>query len=128
LDKETSDYYRKIYIENIPKFLKLDGDSIALYTSNGMCICNGYDRIVVGDYGAFIEYNKSQAISENYMIKKGQEYRIYDNKYSKSVKYHWYTIKDGSDVKIYWQRRKVNYADYLPNRYYVSPHEVFIKE
>ena len=127
LSKDMSDKYRKLYLENIPTFLDINGDNTCLYTKLGMCICTSYDRIVIGDYGAFIEYTKEQAITDNYIIKPGQEYRIYDKKYSKHVKYHWYTTKDDSNIKIYWQRKTVKYADYLRNRYYVSPHEVYIK-
>lgn len=96
-----------------------------MYTLNGSLICKGYNRIVVGDYGAFIEYEKELS-NDNYIVKKGQEYRINDAKYSKNVKYHWYTINDESDIKIYWQRKPVPYADYKKNMYYVSPHEVKI--
>jgi len=37
-------------------------------------------------------------------------------------------IDDNSQVKIYKQKRKVRYADYLPKKYYVSVHEVLINE
>lgn len=124
LTSELSWKYRNFFKENLPDFLKIYGDTIPLYTNNGTLICNGYDRIVIGDYGAFIEFTKSQANSSEYIVKPGEEYRIDDNNYSKNVKYHWYTINDGSDIKIYWQRKKVTYADYKVNRYYISPHEV----
>ena len=62
----------------------------------------------------------------SFIIKPGQEYRIDDERYSKNVKYHWLTINDNSDVKIYHQMRTVAYADYLPDKYYVSVHEVLV--
>lgn len=89
-----------------------------------MKISNSYDRIVIGDYGAFIEIDKKDMIKENIKIKEGEEYRIYDTRYSNNVKYFWYTTKDNSNIKIYYQRRKVNYADYKIDKYYVSVHEV----
>jgi len=36
------------------------------------------------------------------------------------------TINDDSDIKIYHQMRTVAYADYLPDKYYVSVHEVLV--
>lgn len=125
LKKDLSKKYRNLYKENIPDLLKIDGDNINLYTLNGSLICKGYNRIVIGDYGAFIEYEKELA-NDNYVIKQGQEYRINDPKYSKNVKYHWYTIDDNSNIKIYWQRKTVTYADYKKDMYYISPHEIKI--
>jgi len=124
LNKELSAKYRGLYNDNIPEFLYINGDDKPLYSLNGTLICKGYTRIVIGDYGAFIEYTKEQAADENYKVKEGQEYRINDERYSKNVKYHWYTAKDKSDIKIYYQQKRVTYADYLPKMYYISPHEV----
>lgn len=123
LPEDLSPKYREFFKENIPEWLSVDGAKTGLATINGTPICNGYDRIVIGDYGAFVEYPK-EAISSEYIIQHGQEYRVYDDKYKKSVKYVWLTIDDGSGIKIYQQKRGVRYADYKPNKYYVSVHEV----
>ena len=126
LPEELSQKYRNFFLENIPPHLKTDGDNLCLYTKKGNLICKRYNRIVVGDYGAFIEFSKEDA-ADNFCVKIGQEYRINDPKYSKNVKYLWYTIDDDSDIKIYYQKRRVNYADYKRGMHYVSVHEVFIK-
>lgn len=42
-----------------------------------------------------------------------------------NVKYLWLTADDDSDVKIYDQKRSVEYADYKPGMLYVSVYEVF---
>lgn len=84
----------------------------------------GYDRIVIGDYGAFIEFDNNKAIVESFIIAPGQEYRIEDERYSKNVKYIWLTVYDGSGIKVYFQKKGVSYADYKPGKYYVSVHEV----
>ncbi len=126
LSKNLSEKYRQFYIDNLPKGFLLEGSSDALYTKNGTLICNGYKRIVVGDYGAFIEFDKEQANAEQYIIAPGQEYRVNDQKYAKNVKYIWMTIADDSNIKIYKQKKKVTYADYKSGFYYVSPHECII--
>lgn len=125
LTKELSEEYRSLFRENIPLFLNESGSSDILYTLNGTPICNGYDRIVVGDYGAFIEFSQEHVASK-FIIQKGQEYRVYDKKYKNNVKYIWLTIDDQSNIKIYFQKRKVSYADYKPKKYYISVHEVKI--
>ena len=122
---ELSIQYRKLFFGNIPCFLDVQGSPYTqLYTSCNTLICNGYDRVVVGDYGAFLELSEEQ-ICANLIIKKGQEYRVNDEKYKNNVKYVWLTVDDGSDVKIYLQKKGVAYADYQPGKYYISVHEVF---
>lgn len=52
-------------------------------------------------------------------------YRAKDPRYAEHVKYLWLTADDGSDVKVYDQKRSVEYADYKPGMLYVSVYEVF---
>ena len=118
LPKEESVKYREIYKQNIPSFLSISGGG-KLFTMNGTLLCDNYDRIVIGDYGAFIEFSKP---ASKLVIEKGQEYRLTEQ--YKNVKYNWVTINDGSHIKIYHQRKTVTYADYLVGKFYVSVHEV----
>lgn len=53
------------------------------------------------------------------------KYRVEDPRYAEHVKYLWLTTDDGSDVKVYEQKRPVEYADYKPGMLYVSVYEVF---
>ena len=127
LNKKLSAEVRQKYLDNIPKVLCIEGDiNFKIYTLSNTLISNGYNRIVIGDYGAFVEFDKSQIIRENIKIKSGQEYRINDPKYSENVKYIWLTAKDDSDIKIYYQKRTVTYADYKEEMFYVSPYEIKI--
>ena len=118
LPKELSDKLRTVYRRNIPIFLNVDGGG-ALYSKKGYLICEHYDRIVVGDYGAFVEFSVAPV---EFVTKKGQEYR-YNPKYS-NIKYYWLTLPKDDSVKIYLQKKEVTYADYKPEKYYVSVHEV----
>ena len=99
---------RETYIKNIPASLSLTGGGY-LYTKRGNLITDKYNRIVVGDYGAFVEFEKPTA---KVVVKSGEEYRLTNNY---QVKYEWLTIPDGSDIKIYHQKHTVDYADYLPD-------------
>lgn len=124
LPEELSQRYREFFRENIPEWLPVAGGNIPLYTSRGTIIAYSYRRIVIGDYGAFIEFD-TEPYNKPFIVKPGQEYRVSDNRYSQNVKYEWYTVDDGSNVKIYYQKRQVNYADYKTEMFYVSVHEVF---
>lgn len=119
-----SEKARNFYKRNIPEWLKENGDNIPLYTNKGSLIAKRYTRIVIGDYGAFIEFELEDIEKiGSFRIAPGQEYRIEDR--YKNVKYLWFTIADGSNIKIYFQKGLVDYADYKINKFYVSVHEVF---
>ena len=125
LPEKLSISARSIYNQTIPNFLQ-NLKNQSLYTINGSCICNSFDRIVIGDYGAYIEFSSEQANKDLFIIAPGQEYRL-EPRYS-NVKYIWLTIDDNSKIKIYYQKNTVKYADYIPNKYYVSVYEVYPKE
>lgn len=116
---------RAEFKEALPKWCNVSGDTISLETANGTVITNGYNRIVIGDYGAFVEFSHAQADMRHLKIKEGQSYRIEDPRYAEHVKYLWLTADDDSDVKVYEQKRPVEYADYKPGMLYVSVYEVF---
>lgn len=116
---------RAEFKEALPEWCNVSGDTIPLETANGTVIANGYSRIVIGDYGAFIEFSRVQAYMRRLKIKEGQAYRVEDPRYAEHVKYLWLTADDGSDVKVYEQKRPVEYADYMPGMLYVSVYEVF---
>ncbi len=124
LPKKLAPQMLELYEKHLPDWCEMDGDDVTLMTTEGTVIANGFNRVVIGHYGPFIEFYRSQAQKENICCKKGQEYRFRDDKYRHSVKYFWYTAKDGSDVKIYFQQKGVTYADYKPDLFYVSPFEV----
>lgn len=75
-------------------------------------------------HGAFIEISPDDMVMDSIVVKRGQEYRINNPKYSERVKYQWFTARDRSDCKLYFQQKGVTYADYKPNKWYISPFEV----
>lgn len=96
-----------------------------IVTLNGTTLANKYERIVIGHYGAFIEISDDDINHLFIKVREGQEYRINNSKYADHVKYEWYTTHDESDCKLYFQKRTVDYADYKPGYWYISPYECF---
>lgn len=127
MPKEYSKRCREIYRETLPSWAKIEGDNKPLYSTAGTLLCKAYDRIVIGDYGAFIEVKPSDMLTDNLCVAKGQEYR-YTDRYKDRIKYYWLTAKDGSNVKVYQQLKGVTYADYQPDRFYISPFEASLQE
>lgn len=125
LSPQLSQIMRKFYIENLPlppEFKDLKGRRIVLLSSCGTVLLQEYDRIVVGDYGAFIEFTRP---ASPLIVEKGQSYRQ-QPRYKNNVKYDWLTLQDDSHIKVYHQKRTVKYADYLVGKYYVSPYQIKI--
>lgn len=116
---------REKYKSALPGWCNMEGnDAMSLFSLDGTRLCNGYDRIVIGDYGAFVEISPDHILQNNLHCKVGQEYRFSDERFAKNVKYLWLTASDHSDCKIYLQKKRVDYADYVPGMYYISPYEV----
>jgi hypothetical protein len=127
LPDELSNRVRKEYARALPYYMNTIGDPVCdLYSSKGVLIATGYARIVIGDYGPYIEMEEHHVEKDNLVTAKGQEYRL-KKPYCDNIKYEWLTTRDLSGVKIYKQVRGVTYADYRPGCYYVSPYEVIMK-
>jgi len=122
LPKQESELIREYYKSQLT--LLIEGQDINIYSPKDTLISVGYSQIIVGDYGAYLEISSNQIIRENIKVKIGQEYR-FDSKYK--VKYYWYEPIDGTNVKIYLQKRKVKYADYRRGYFYISPDEVKVE-
>lgn len=123
LPPDISAKQRKLYFEELPPEWHIDGnDSCEIYDIYYNHVAHGYSRIVIGDYGAFVEIPIEQMILDDIIIKPGEEYRFapdYTN-----IKYHWYCLKQNRDLKIYYQKHRVAYADYKPEMFYISPYEL----
>ena len=129
LPTKISEEARFYYKSSIPSFFNsIDSETVELYSLANSLITTGFERIVIGDYGTYVEFNHHQANDSMFEIKEGEEYRVNNQDFFKNVKYYWFTIKDGSGVKIYLQNRTVDYADYKPNMFYVCISEVKLKE
>lgn len=117
LTPEGSKVVRKIFTEHLPPL----NNKEVLYTINGLHLSDGFTRVVVGDYGAFIEIAPEQINLKALKMEPGQAYRL-ESWFN--GKYIWYTDSEEGIIKVYHQLRGVSYADYKPNMYYISPYEV----
>jgi hypothetical protein len=120
LDHEKSLIIRDYFKFTCPFDINGNG-SIDLYTKSGTHIATGYKRVVIGDYGAYIEFDPDQIIHRNIENKfRGEPKR--------PVKYIWKVSKDAARIKIYEQKATVSYADYKPKMFYISPFDLIAKK
>lgn len=92
----------------------LAGDaSRRFFTRSGVLIAIGYDRVVIGERGPYVEFSSRHVMQE----------RLRETDTD-----HWYYVElrtEPDDVKVYFQMHLVGYADYVPGKLYVSPFELY---
>lgn len=129
---------REFYINNLPPALKesykYESKSLFemefpcnIFTANHIQFATGFSRIVVGDYGAYIEIPQDRMFINGLKGVAGQEFRYMDDNYRDKVKYNWLTCIADTSIKIYYQKKEVKYADYKPGFFYVSPYECILE-
>jgi len=94
-------------------------DSLIFQTESGSTLAIGYERIVIGKRGPYIEFTKTQIDISAIFIPEKTRYRLT----SRLVYYNeWRSNKD--NVKIYEQKKTVSYADYKIGLWYISPFDL----
>lgn len=107
---EYSPYVRAFYRAN----LKLsEGGGGRLKNKVGTTLCRKYDRIVVGDYGAYVEIATCH-INGMALLDR------FPGKPSRVIKYIWKQTNDRERTRVYHQVGTVEYADYKPGFYYIA--------
>lgn len=93
--------------------LPLQGSRIMkqVLTLGGVPIARRYQRVVIGGRGPYVEFLGDDLFAFN-MRPTDAPHRYF---------VEWRTL-DG--VKVYEQRERVDYADYIPGRFYISPFEL----
>ena len=121
LDKEASDTIRAYYAKRL--LLDLEGnDKQKFFNHSGTLLAIGYTRVVIGDYGAYVEFAPEQIQHENI------EDRFERGKAKPYQKYWWMLSKDESKTKVYEQIRGVKYADYVSGMYYIAPDDLSVEK
>ena len=88
-----------------------------LYFRDGVLFANGYERVVHGGRGSYVELSKEQ-IKVNLVSQFNQ---IIPNELSNETFYYYWLKPFDRNEKIYWQCNLVSYADYKRNFFYISP-------
>lgn len=102
------DYEKRL---NIP----IQGTSnIEFFTKSNIKVANGYNRIVIGERGPYIEFKKEH-INRECLIPSPTQHFYYKE----------YRINP-DNVKVYFQHHYVNYADYIPGYIYISPFDLYV--
>lgn len=111
--------------------LREKGDDVTkFYTDKGNLFAIGYNRVVYGDHGPYVEFER-----KHIKISLLKKFNLPD---PADIYYVWLLPSDGSNLKVYDQKRDVKhlknppmggfcgnrsegYADYVPGKLYVNP-------
>ena len=116
LDDVDSYIVERVYKSRLK--IPTDGNNhTKFYNSDNTLLAVGYVRVVIGDYGPYIEFSKSQMQLNNIKQKWAGEPK-------RPVKYIWLQSKDQVKTKVYEQRGMVKYADYNVGMYYMDPKDL----
>lgn len=85
-------------------------------------VSNGYNRIVIGGRGPYVEFTEDRIDWKAFHIPKDQVYRLTDRR----VYYVELRSNDINNVKLYYQLQTVAYADYKIGMLYISPYDLFL--
>lgn len=93
------------------------------FTRSGLLVACGYERIEIGGRGPYLEFNDYQIQKSAIFIPESEEWRLN----SPDAYYHeWRTRQDY--VKLYYQRKTVDYANYRIGFWYVSPFDLYLPQ
>jgi hypothetical protein len=92
-------------------------------TRCGTVLGRGYVRVVIGGRGPYVEFDDSQIVAEAVRVPPDQAWRL-DPKYVGHAFYTEWRSADDAFVKLYFQRKLVDYADYRLSHWYVSPFDL----
>ena len=94
------------------------GDDTTLFlTKTGYRLAQGYNRVVFGGRGAYVEFQPKHVFHINIHIPENQLFRLSDPR----IYYIEFRSGDESNVKVYYQMRTVAYADYKIGMFYICP-------
>jgi len=88
-----------------------------LYFKDETLFADGYERVVHGGRGDYVELTKEQ-IKVQLVSKFNQPL---PKELSNEQFFYYWLIPEGREEKVYWQCNLVGYADYKRNFYYISP-------
>lgn len=95
-------------------------NDLEFFSHSQTLLASGYVRTVIGKRGPYVEFLSENIKWDKFHIPPSESYRQYD----KRVFYDEYRSLDESNVKLYFQKRTVAYADYKIGRCYISPFDL----
>lgn len=116
LEEIQNAYRARLILSEFP-----EGDSPVFMTqAKTMVVAWGYERVVIGKRGPYVEFLDEHMNQKALFVPPDQMWRFHAD----ACYYYELRTRDSCRVKIYLQKRSVDYADYRPGRWYISPFDL----
>lgn len=102
--------------------LREEGGEEPLYLPTGGLFATGYQRVVFGDRGPYVEFTRGQIVAQ--LVSKFANATDALPPENAAMYFVWLCPRDAPKVKVYWQVRPVEYADYRRGLCYVWPYQL----
>ena len=99
-------------------------DWMKFYSQSGLHLAIGYERVVIGKRGPYVEFSPQNIIWCQFRIPEHERFRVGNP----VVYYTEWRSTDSTYVKLYHQQRTVKYADYRIGMCYISPFDLLRDE
>lgn len=110
-----TDYTKRLLLPTVNKIPKIN-----LYSCSGELLATSYTRIVIGERGPYVEHLPATIEWYNFHIPTDLLWKVE----SPTVDYVEYRSNQ-DHVKLYLQKREVNYATYKIGLIYLSPFDLY---
>ena len=88
-------------------------------TKCGKAIATSYTRVVEGERGNYVEFDKEELSHDMLEIPNRQKWRL-ESFWEDKIYYIWKQVI-GTNIKVYEQLKLVKYADYKIGMFYIDP-------
>lgn len=125
LPQDESLYLRElVYPKAVPSWLQYEGDeSQPLFTKVGTPFCSGYSRVIISDYGPYIEI--PQSLIDKSIVKRDLATETNIDMGTSSTRV-WFYASDNSRMPLFMQAKTTNLGDFIPEYFYVVPSDVCV--
>jgi hypothetical protein len=83
------------------------------YSRSGVHVATGYLRVCIGQRGPYVEFKRDN-FREGVLIPQGRRHYYFDELRTQQ-----------DNVFVYYQLKVVDYADYRPGLFYISPFDLY---
>lgn len=98
------------------KFVKSpDSENDDIRTKNDILVATSFTRIVHGGRGNYVEFSTEEMCVEDLHIPSDQKWRLNNGMV------YYIEFRTTDNIKVYFQIKSVDYADYKAGMWYISP-------
>jgi len=113
-------FNRRKYIHRLS--ISIEGnDETKFYSYSGCLLAKGYLRVVIGERGPYVEFSKANLVKGIFEVPEVEKWRLNNT----LCYYVELRTPSAPEIKLYFQKKEVDYADYKIGKFYISPFDLY---